>query len=87
MSTDRVEVVPIRRPDDDGAVGDGGSRRRPPGRWWSIRDIADDLGVSVDTAYKWSSRGQPDFPRAIRLRNGEVRVRDDWYEAWLATLE
>ncbi len=63
------------------------STHRPGGRWWSIRDIAADLGVSVNTAYKWSSRGQPDFPRTLRLRNGAVRVRDDWYEEWLKRLE
>lgn len=57
------------------------------GRWLGIRDIADDLGVSMSTLYKWSARGEPDFPRAIRLRNGDLRVRRDWYEAWLRKLE
>lgn len=57
------------------------------GRWLTVKDIADDLGVSLSTIYKWSSRGQPDFPRAIRLRNGDLRVRRDWYEAWLKKLE
>ena len=56
-------------------------------RWLSIRQIAQDLGVSTSTAYKWSSRGQPWFPRSIRLRNGDIRVRLDWYEAWLDELE
>jgi len=46
-----------------------------------------DLGVSINTAYKWSSRGQPDFARAVRLRNGSMRVRDDWYEDWLNRLQ
>jgi predicted DNA-binding transcriptional regulator AlpA len=57
------------------------------GRWLSIRQIAADLGVSTSTAYKWSARGAPWFPRCIRLRNGDIRVRRDWYEAWLAELE
>ena len=56
-------------------------------RWLSIRDIASDLGVSVYTAYKWSARGGPWFPRSIRLRNGDIRVRRDWYEQWLAEHE
>jgi predicted DNA-binding transcriptional regulator AlpA len=56
-------------------------------RWLSIRQIAVDLGVSTSTAYKWSSRGSPWFPRAIRLHNGDIRVRRDWYEEWLAALE
>ena len=57
------------------------------GRWLSIRQIAEDLGVSHSTAYKWSSRGQPWFPRSIRLRNGDIRVRLDWYEIWLAEMD
>jgi predicted DNA-binding transcriptional regulator AlpA len=79
----------LRSHESRGNLGAGrsASDAKHSGRWWTIRQIALDLGVSVDTVYKWSSRGQPDFPRAIRLRNGEVRVRDDWYEAWLATLE
>ena len=56
-------------------------------RWLSIRQIAGDLGVSSSTAYKWSARGAPWFPRTIRLHNGDIRVRRDWYEQWLAALE
>jgi predicted DNA-binding transcriptional regulator AlpA len=56
-------------------------------RWLSIRQIAGDLGISPHTAYKWSARGQPWFPRTIRLRNGDIRVRRDWYETWLTQLE
>jgi len=56
-------------------------------RWLSIRQIAGDLGVSTSTAYKWSARGAPWFPPSIRLRNGEIRVRWDWYETWLGELE
>lgn len=59
----------------------------PLARWLSIRQIADDLGISASTAYKWSARGEPWFPRSIRLRNGDIRVRRDWYEAWLAEFE
>jgi predicted DNA-binding transcriptional regulator AlpA len=56
-------------------------------RWLSIRQIALDLGVSTSTTYKWSARGRPWFPRCIRLKNGDIRVRTDWYESWLAGLE
>jgi predicted DNA-binding transcriptional regulator AlpA len=73
-------------------------RRHPPplsppleteanGRWMTIRQIAADLAVSPSTVYKWSARGVPWFPRAIRLRNGDVRVRRDWYESWLGEQE
>ncbi len=60
---------------------------RVRGRWISIRQMAEDLGVSTSTVYKWSARGQPWFPRSIRLRNGDIRVRQDWYERWLAEME
>jgi predicted DNA-binding transcriptional regulator AlpA len=56
-------------------------------RWLRIREIAGDLGVSTSTAYKWSARGSPWFPRSIRLQNGDIRVRSDWYETWLGELE
>ena len=56
-------------------------------RWWSVREIAEDLCISLNTIYKWSSRGEPWFPRSIRLANGEKRVRRDWYEDWLAGME
>jgi len=56
-------------------------------RWLSIREIAADLAVSSSTAYKWSARGAPWFLRSIRLCNGDIRVRRDWYEAWLGELE
>jgi predicted DNA-binding transcriptional regulator AlpA len=56
-------------------------------RWLSVKEIAADLGISVSTAYKWSARGDPWFPRSIRLRNGDLRVRRDWYEVWLTGME
>ncbi len=56
-------------------------------RWLSVLEIASDLGVSGSTVYKWSARGRPWFPRSIRLRNGDIRIRRDWYETWLSELE
>jgi predicted DNA-binding transcriptional regulator AlpA len=72
-----------------GAVPSAADRHEPTPetRWLSIRQIAADLGVSTSTAYKWSARGVPWFPRTIRLHNGDVRVRRDWYEIWLTELE
>lgn len=57
------------------------------GRWLSMRDIARDLAMSIHTLYKWSARGEPWFPKSIRLHNGELRVRRDWYEEWLTHME
>lgn len=53
-------------------------------RWVSLAEIAQDLDVSLATVHKWSSRRQ--LP-AIRLPNGQLRVRVDRYEAWLKSLE
>ena len=53
-------------------------------RWLSIRQIARDLGVSSSTAYKWSAGACRGSPAAIRLHNGDIRVRRDWYEQSLA---
>ena len=61
--------------------------RPEPGRWITVRQIARDLRVSTSTAYKWSARGVPWFPRHIRLKNGDIRVRRDWYEEWLRSQE
>ncbi|MGH9301007.1 MAG: hypothetical protein ACRD0E_03900 [Acidimicrobiales bacterium] len=49
--------------------------------------IAEDLSISLNTAYKSSSRGGPWLPHSIRLANGAKRVRRDWYEEWLARME
>lgn len=67
-------------------VSASGPRDERSPRWLSIRQIAEDLAISPHTAYKWSARGEPWFPRSIRLRNGDIRVRRDWYEAWLDVL-
>ncbi len=73
-------LVPVR-------ANGSGARSGSPTRWLTIREIAEDLGVSTSTVYKWSARGRPFFPRSIRLRNGDIRVRRDCYEAWLEEME
>lgn len=49
-----------------------------------IPEIGSALGESVDTIYKWSSRGHPDFPPATRLPNRRIVVRCDDLRAWIA---
>ena len=50
----------------------------------SMRDLSDRLDTPIDSLYKWSRRGFPDFPRSLRLPNGQIRVRvqdlNDWIE-------
>jgi len=88
MSTKR-RIEAISRPPDRPLVETKVVTRDDPDlpRWMSVKGIAADLGISISTAYKWSARGAPWFPRSIRLRNGDLRVRRDWYESWLAAME
>ena len=81
----RTTMAPAQ-PGWDLAAGVVGANPSTP-RWLSVKDIAEDLSISIHTAYKWSARGEPWFPRTIRLRNGEIRIRRDWYELWLARME
>jgi excisionase family DNA binding protein len=53
-------------------------------QWLSIEQLADELGVSKWTLYDWSRRGNPDFPRASRLPNRQLRVERGDLEAWMA---
>jgi predicted DNA-binding transcriptional regulator AlpA len=51
----------------------------------TVRDVLAELnGVSRDTFYRWRQLGVA--PRAIRLPNGELRVRRSDFERWLADL-
>lgn len=51
--------------------------------WLGMGAVAEALGVSIHTLYKWSRKGPPYFPEASRLPNGQLRVRRDRLEAWL----
>jgi excisionase family DNA binding protein len=59
--------------------------RRPSGEWLSIEDFCEELGVSRDTAYKWSAAGPQSgkFPRYCRLPNRQIRIRRRDFEEWL----
>lgn len=61
---------------------------RPESRWMSIADFCDELGITAWTAYKWSASG-PDsgrFPQYLKLPNGQIRIRRDWFEKWVSSL-
>lgn len=51
--------------------------------WLTITDIADEVGVSQSTLYKWSRRGAPDFPKHSKLPNGAIRVLSTDLAAWM----
>lgn len=54
-------------------------------RWLTVRQFADELGVSISTAYKWSAAGTASgrFPRHTKLPNGSIRIRRDWLDDWM----
>lgn len=62
----------------------GGDRRG----WLSLEEFCDELGVSRHTAYKWSAAGPASgrFPRFCRLPNGRIRIRREWFDAWIESL-
>jgi predicted DNA-binding transcriptional regulator AlpA len=51
----------------------------------TVREVLAELnGVSRDTFYRWRQLGVA--PQAIRLPNGELRVRRSDFERWLNNL-
>ena len=56
--------------------------------WMSINDLCQELGITRDTAYKWSSAGTESgrFPEFRKLPNGQIRIRRDWFEEWVSGL-
>jgi predicted DNA-binding transcriptional regulator AlpA len=75
--TDMTRHTTITEPDERGAGG-----------WLSLQEFCDELGVSPHTAYKWSAAGQASgrFPRFCRLPNGRIRIRREWFDAWIESL-
>jgi len=60
-------------------VADGGDSGRQ--RLWTVRDLADFLGVPVNTIYKWRATGYG--PPAYRVGK-YLRFRVEEVLAWLA---
>ncbi|MER7412581.1 MULTISPECIES: helix-turn-helix transcriptional regulator [Streptomyces] len=51
----------------------------------TIKEILADLKVAPATFHRWRQLGKA--PRAIKLPNGDVRIRRSEYERWLAERE
>jgi predicted DNA-binding transcriptional regulator AlpA len=51
----------------------------------SIPEVIAELGVPRSTFYRWRQMGVG--PKAIKLPNGQVRIRRTVLEAWLRSLE
>lgn len=55
------------------------------GRHLDVHQLADQLGVSVQTIYRWRSEGA-DMPRGFKVGNG-VRWRQERVDEWIAAQE
>jgi predicted DNA-binding transcriptional regulator AlpA len=51
----------------------------------TVEEVITDLKVAPSTFYRWRQLGKA--PRAIKLPNGDVRIRRSEYERWLAERE
>lgn len=51
----------------------------------TVQEVLADLKVAPSTFYRWRQLGKG--PRAIKLPNGDVRIRLSEYERWLAERE
>lgn len=53
--------------------------------WFTAREFAVQLKVSLDTVHKWSASGAGSgaFPHFIKLPNGSIRIRRDWLDQWI----
>lgn len=56
-----------------------------PGKLLSVEQLGDQLGVAVQTIYRWRSEGR-DMPKAIKI-GGRIRWRQESVDAWLAIAE
>jgi predicted DNA-binding transcriptional regulator AlpA len=57
-------------------------RAKSPERWWTLREIAEDLALPLDSIYSMRATGSG--PRGHKIGK-HVRVRTEDYESWLAT--
>lgn len=81
--------LPLHPSEQKGRVMTTTHRRTPSTTaWMSLEDLCDELGISRDTAYKWSSSGPASgrFPEYRKLPNGQIRIRRDWFEEWVNSL-
>lgn len=53
-------------------------------KWLTNDDICTILNISPRTLEKWRARDKG--PQMLRLPNGTLRTREDWFQAWLDEL-
>lgn len=50
--------------------------------WLTVDDVCTELQIARSTWEKWRQKGVA--PKAVRLPNGQLRIRREWLDAWLA---
>ena len=58
---------------------------RGPNEKLTIPEVCRELKISRSTFYDW--RAKKRAPKCAKLPNGELRIRRDEYERWLAACE
>ena len=51
----------------------------------TLREVCEELKISRSTFYDWRAKGRA--PRCIKLPNGELRVRRNELDRWIAARE
>ena len=51
----------------------------------TVAEFCAELGISRSTFYDWHAKKRA--PKCVKLPNGELRIRRDEYERWLAACE
>lgn len=62
----------------------GHTKRRTTSRHLTIADICEELKISRSTFYDW--RAKRKAPPCLKLPNGDLRIRRNDFENWLASL-
>lgn len=61
------------------------AQRKHSGRWITVPEILEDLGIARRTWQRWRELGLA--PTCKRLPNGELRISRTAYETWVNGLE
>ncbi len=76
--------------DDTSGASDGRkaprrAARSGTARHLTIAEVCKELDITRSTFYDWRAKGKA--PRCLKLPNGEIRIRRNEYEVWLASLD
>ncbi len=50
-------------------------------QWLTVNEVCTDLQIARSTWEMWRQRGVA--PKAVRLPNGQLRIRREWLDEWV----